>query len=201
MSALVQCLVSLRWAVCWIFSLSVILWVFGFLVFVSDVPREAQSRASITDAVVVLTGGSMRLESGFDLLKDGRASAMFISGVSKGLTARDLFEVETPWEEGLLGSVEVGYGAQNTLENAVETAGWMGRQGFQSFYLVTASYHMPRSLKEFDRQMMDMEIIPYPVFPDNVHLKNWWRWPGTTALLMGEYVKFLASALRHLSKL
>ena len=194
-----QCLISLRWAVCWVFSFSVVLCIFGFLVFVSDVPREAQSRASVADAVVVLTGGSMRLESGFDLLKDGRASAMFISGVSRGLTASDLFEVENSWEVGLLGSVEVGYGAQNTLENGMETASCMGRRGFQSFYLVTASYHMPRSLEEFDRQMADIKIIPYPVFPENVHLKGWWRWPGTTALLMEEYTKFLASALRHLS--
>jgi len=179
----------------------VVMWIVGFLVFVSDVPREVQSRASVTDAVVVLTGGSMRLEIGFDLLKDGRASAMFVSGVNKGLTARDLFKLETSREEALLGSVEVGYGAQNTLENAVETAGWMRRRGFQSFYLVTASYHMPRSLGEFDRQMTDTEIIPYPVFPENVHLNDWWRWPGTTGLLMGEYAKFLASTLRHLFKL
>jgi len=197
----VQCLISLRCVACWIFSLLVILWFAGFLVFVRDVPREVQSRASVTDAVVVLTGGSMRLEIGFDLLKDGRASAMFISGVNKGLTVRDLFEAETLWEERLLDSVDVGYGARNTVENATEAAGWMGRRGFQSFYLVTANYHMPRSLEEFDRQMTDIEIIPYPVFPENVHLKGWWRWPGTTALLMGEYVKFLASALRHLSNL
>ena len=176
-----------------------ILWAIGFLVFVRDVPREVQSRALVTDAVVVLTGGSMRLEIGFDLLKDGRASAMFISGVNKGLTVRNLFEAETPLEDKLLDSVEVGYGARNTLENALETADWMDRRDFRSLYLVTASYHMPRSLKEFDRQMADIKVIPYPVFPENVHLKGWWRWPGTTALLMEEYTKSLASALRHLS--
>ncbi|MEE2694702.1 MAG: YdcF family protein [Pseudomonadota bacterium] len=176
-----------------------ILWVTGFLFFVRDVPREVQSPALVTDAVVVLTGGSMRLESGFELLKDGRASAMFISGVNKGVTVRDLFETETPWEDKLLDAVEVGYGARNTLENALETASWMGRRGFRSFYLVTASYHMPRSLEEFDRQMTDIQIIPYPVFPENVHLEGWWRWPGTTTLLMREYVKFLWSALRHFS--
>ncbi len=201
MSQLLQCLISLRCAVCWFLFSLVILWAIGFLVFVRDVPKELQSRTSVADAVVVLTGGSMRLEAGFDLLKEGRASAMFISGVNKGLTVRDLFEAGTPWEDTLLDSVEVGYGARNTVENALETVAWMGRRGFQSFYLVTASYHMPRSLKEFDRKMTDIEIIPYPVFPASVHLNGWWRWPGTTALLMGEYVKFLASALRHLSNL
>ena len=62
--------------------------------------------------------------------------------------------------------------------------------------LVTAGYHMLRSLREFSRVMPGVEVVPYPVFPETVHLDNWWQWPGTTALLFDEYVKFLASYLR-----
>ena len=172
-------------------------WLTGFLFFVSKVPREIQTDAYAVDAVVVLTGGSKRLEAGFELLGRGRASIMFISGVSRGVKVSDLFLIETGYEEKLLGKVEAGYGAKNTLENAKETATWVSRRGYRSLYLVTASYHMPRSLKEFNRQMSDVEIIPYPVFPDSVRLVGWWQWPGTTALLVGEYVKFLTSALTH----
>jgi hypothetical protein len=44
--------------------------------------------------------------------------------------------------------------------------------------------------------MPGVEIVPHPVFPANVHLDKWWRWPGTTALLLDEYVKYLVSYLR-----
>ena len=172
-------------------------WLAGFLFFVSKVPREIQTDAYAVDAVVVLTGGSKRLEAGFELLGRGRASFMFISGVSRGVKLSDLFLVETGYEKKLLDRVEAGYGAKNTLGNAQETARWVSRRGYRSLYLVTASYHMPRSLKEFSRQMSGIEIIPYPVFPDSVRLVRWWRWPGTTALLVEEYVKFLTSAFTY----
>lgn len=177
--------------------LLLVAWLTGFLLFVSKVPRDIQTDAHIVDAVVVLTGGSKRLEVGFELLRRGRASFMFISGVSKGVKLNDLFLIETGYEEKLLDRVEAGYGAKNTLGNARETARWVSRRGYRSLYLVTASYHMPRSLKEFSRQMSGIEIIPYPVFPDSVRLVRWWRWPGTTALLVEEYVKFLTSAFTH----
>ena len=165
--------------------------------FVSKVPREVQTDAYTVDAVVVLTGGSKRLEVGFELLGRGRASVMFISGVSRGVKLSDLFPTKTGYEEGLLDKIEAGYGAKNTSGNAKEAAIWISRRGYKSLYLVTASYHMPRSLKEFSRQMSGIEIIPYPVFPDSVRLVRWWRWPGTTALLVEEYVKFLTSAFTY----
>ncbi len=45
--------------------------------------------------------------------------------------------------------------------------------------------------------MPDAEIVPYPVHSANVRLAQWWRWPGTAALLAGEYVKYLAAHLRQ----
>ena len=172
-------------------------WLIGFLFFVSKVPRDIQTHVHMADAVVVLTGGSKRLEVGFELLRSGRASFMFISGVSRGVKLSDLFPIEAGYEEKLLDRVEAGYGARNTSGNAKEAAIWVSQHGYRSLYLVTASYHMPRSLKEFNRQMNDIEIISYPVFPDSVRLVGWWRWPGTTALLLGEYVKLIASAYTH----
>ena len=75
----------------------------------------------------------------------------------------------------------------------------MAKEGFRSLRLVTASYHMPRSRVEFRRAMPTARVIAHPVFQGNVHIDEWWRWPGTTALLIGEYNKYLiavaASAL------
>jgi uncharacterized SAM-binding protein YcdF (DUF218 family) len=64
--------------------------------------------------------------------------------------------------------------------------------------LVTAWYHMPRSLLEFDRAMPEMDIVAHPVFPDQVKQGRWWAWRGTAVLLVGEYIKYLAALLRPL---
>jgi uncharacterized SAM-binding protein YcdF (DUF218 family) len=55
---------------------------------------------------------------------------------------------------------------------------------------------MPRSLLEFRRRMPDVKIVPHPVFPDHVKQDEWWRWPGSTHLLVGEYGKYLVARLR-----
>ena len=57
--------------------------------------------------------------------------------------------------------------------------------------LVTANYHMPRSLQEFRAVMPNLTIVPHPVFPAHIRLNDWWRWPGTAILLAGEYNKLL----------
>jgi uncharacterized SAM-binding protein YcdF (DUF218 family) len=179
------------------FCVAIGVWGIGFLHFVSEIPKEMQDDIYLVDAVVVLTGGSKRLETGFELLARGRASIMFISGVNKEVELRDLFAMEAGYDESLLDRVETGHGAKNTAENAREVSDWMSKRGFKSLYLVTATYHMPRSLDEFNYSMNGVEIIPYPVFPKSVRISDWWQWPGTTALLIGEYVKVLASSIRH----
>ena len=64
--------------------------------------------------------------------------------------------------------------------------------------LVTAAYHMPRSLIEFRNTMPDVQIITHPVFPSQVKLDAWWRWPGTAGLIFVEYSKYLVARIRHL---
>ncbi len=72
----------------------------------------------------------------------------------------------------------------------------MRKQGYHSLRLVTASYHMPRSLVEFHRAMSDIEILPYPVFPTRFKQDQWWLWPGTLSLLVTEYDKYLLALVR-----
>jgi len=62
--------------------------------------------------------------------------------------------------------------------------------------LVTAAYHMPRSLLEMHDIMPEVKIVPHPVFPDHVKQDEWWAWPGTAALTASEYNKFLIAWLR-----
>jgi len=72
----------------------------------------------------------------------------------------------------------------------------MRQQGFRSLRLVTAWYHMPRSLLELDRAMPEIEIIAHPVFPDETSQEYWWASRSTVVLLASEYGKYLAALLR-----
>ena len=87
-------------------------------------------------------------------------------------------------------------GTVNFEGNAVETAAWMKEQGFRSLRLVTASYHMPRSLLEFNHAMPELEIVPHPVFPAPFKGSNWWRRPSNAQLVAIEFTKYLIARLR-----
>ena len=63
-------------------------------------------------------------------------------------------------------------------------------------HLVTASYHIPRSLLLFQRAMPEVRLQANPVFTEHVKLANWWFFPGTMKLLALEYSKYLISLLR-----
>jgi uncharacterized SAM-binding protein YcdF (DUF218 family) len=175
------------------------IWVYGLVKFVNLIPRDVTDVESFTDAVVVLTGGSMRLETGLKLLRDGHGKKLFISGVHRGVEVKELLNVgRSSSEKKMDCCVTLGYRADNTVGNARETAIWMREEGFSSLRLVTASYHMPRSVEEFRDVFPDLVIVDHPVFPSHVKTDDWWRWPGTTILIIGEYHKFLISRARRM---
>ena len=123
-------------------------WLCGFLWFASRIPAEIGDAESETDAIVVLTGGSLRVQSGLALLAAGKAKKLFVSGVYHSTDVAALLKVSRQSPEHVACCIVLGYEADNTLGNAVETAQWMRQEGFRSLRLVTANYHMPRSLIE-----------------------------------------------------
>jgi uncharacterized SAM-binding protein YcdF (DUF218 family) len=176
--------------------LAAAVWTGGLLKFAEMIPERIADATTRTDAIVVLTGGSGRLGAGLDLLTGRKADKLFISGVTQGVEVRKLIESIDP-DIGDL-EVKVGVGnATNTSENAAETAEWLRREGFKSLRLVTAAYHMPRSLLEFRHAMPEVTLIPHPVFPSHVKRDRWWAWPGTAALIVGEYHKYVVASTRH----
>ena len=172
-------------------------WFLGFLVFVATLPSRVDDLSTRTDAIVVLTGGSERLATGIALLRDGLAGRLFISGVHRGVDVGDILKLARVEPAAPLDAIVLGYAADDTVGNAVETARWVARERVGSLRLVTGAYHMPRSLAEFRRALPGVAITPHPVFPDSVKSREWWRWPGTAALLATEYSKYLAAEIRH----
>lgn len=172
-------------------------WFCGFLWFVATLPDRVDDDVSRTDAIIVLTGGSERLATGLTLLEEGRAGKLFISGVHRGVDVADILKLARGRQPELADAIQLGYAADDTVGNAAETAAWMRAHHLTSLRLVTGAYHMPRSLTEFRHAMPQVAIVPHPVFPDTVKSHEWWRWPGTAALLATEYSKYLAAEIRH----
>lgn len=172
-------------------------WAVGFLWFVATLPQSVADPATATDAVVVLTGGSERLDTGMRLVEAGLAHRLFISGVHKDVDVGDVLRLVKGRHDDLADSLVLGHAADDTVGNAIETARWMRDEKVGSIRLVTGAYHMPRALVEFRRAVPDATILPHPVFPDAVKSQEWWRWPGTAALLATEYSKYLAAVIRH----
>lgn len=173
-----------------------VLWAGGLLLFAAAMPAAPAGNAGKTDAIVVLTGGSGRLEEGLALLDRQQADKLYISGVNRQINQAALLRRIRREADGLGCCIRVGY-AVDTAENAHETAAWMVEQGYRSLRLVTASYHMRRSLLEFQRAMPDVEVIAHPTFPSEFHQENWWAWKISARLMVREYHKFLVAVLRH----
>lgn len=168
----------------------------GLIWFAEAIPHEPPDRSEATDAIVVLTGGPLRLKEGFTLLTEGRARKMLVSGVNRGVELNELLRVANATPLAAACCIELGYVADNTAGNADETRAWMTKEHFTSLRLVTAAYHMPRSLLEFRRAMPAAHIVPHPVFPESFKREGWWHWRGTFTLVAIEYNKYLLTLVR-----
>jgi uncharacterized SAM-binding protein YcdF (DUF218 family) len=187
-------------------SLAVIflLWTIGLIIFFTTIPRHVVDTQTYTEAVVVLTGGRERLKTGFKLLCANQAKTIFISGVHPGETLKTLLKtIELSAANCLLDRDEIiastylGYLAKNTKENAQETAAWVNQMNIDSIRLVTAAYHMPRSLMQLKYLLPQVTIIPHPVFPFGQE-RYWWSDVGAIHVILSEYHKFLLGYLRIL---
>jgi len=172
-------------------------WLSGLVLFAADIPSRVEDSTTHTDAIIVLTGGSERLDTGLALLRQGLGDKLFVSGVYRGVDVAELLRLARRKPDQVECCIVLGHDADNTLGNAAETAQWMKQEGFHSLRLVTGNYHMRRSLSEFRHAMPDAVIIAHPVFPDAVKRDRWWLWPGTAHLIISEYTKFLLGQLRQ----
>jgi uncharacterized SAM-binding protein YcdF (DUF218 family) len=164
---------------------------FGFVGFLSQL-RSTQSEAPANaDGIVVLTGGSSRVSDAIELLAGGYGKRLLISGVHRANSLTDISRSLPDSESLLKCCVDLDHSAVNTRSNATGTRRWVQQQGFHSLIVVTSNYHMPRALAELARAMPGVDLIPYAVVDNNVHIEHWWTYPGSTKLLLSEYLKYL----------
>src|ERR1700687_1708538 len=118
------------------------LWLGGLAWFVATGLMLGTDPSVPTDAIVVVTGGRLRLETGLRLLAAGGAKTLFISGVNHRVDRDELLRVLGPAAERETCCIVLGHAADNTFENARETARWMRDKGYESLRLVTGWYHI-----------------------------------------------------------
>ncbi|MCH8684969.1 YdcF family protein [Pedomonas mirosovicensis] len=156
----------------------VVLWTMGFLWFWLTLPKPVNSAAH-TDGIVALTGGEGRLASAIELLEQGLARRVLITGVHP-TTGKRLLAVQLGVRQEVMDCcVDIEHEAGNTVGNARAAALWVRQQKIRSVRLVTSDYHMPRALVEFRAALPDVEILPSPV-----------AGPINFTGLVGEYVKY-----------
>jgi uncharacterized SAM-binding protein YcdF (DUF218 family) len=162
------------------------LWLCGFAFFaLSSLSAKPQDTSATTDAIVVLTGGTSRIEEGLSLFAGGRARHLFISGVYPNVSKAT---IESMWKgETALPPccITLGHSATTTAQNAQETRDWLAAQGYSSIRLVTSNYHMKRSVMELRHALPNVKIISHPVRQPDLGLRdiNLWK------LLLSEYHK------------
>jgi uncharacterized SAM-binding protein YcdF (DUF218 family) len=145
----------------WLFrllALALIGYAIGFALFAMTLPGPAGDER--TDAIVVLTGGSGRLDRGFELLRRGLARHMLISGVAPTVRPQEL-EAAYHVEPRLFQCcIILGREAFDTRSNADEVARWLQLWHSRSIRLVTNDIHMRRARFEIEKRVgTDVAIV------------------------------------------
>jgi uncharacterized SAM-binding protein YcdF (DUF218 family) len=190
-----------------LFSVALVFsWVVGFFLFVGNIKisweelvSENQEVMQRTDAIVTVTGGSERIRHALFLLDNDMADKLFISGVNKEVKLSELLTLHgySKEKQQLLSSrIELGYSAEDTIQNAEEISSWVKKNGFKSLRLVTSNYHIRRAYLELHHELPNVKIISHGVVPINIRIDRWWNYPSTRSLLISEYNKFIAANIR-----
>lgn len=170
----------------WLLTTSFLLitaWTFGFLWFLAYLPQEVTpQQIQSADGIVVLTGSPGRIQKGIDLLKASKGKRLLISGVNADLANETIINAIGSGDTLAKCCIDLGREAANTTGNAVESANWARENNFTSLLIITADYHLPRSLLELEKTMRGIVLIPASVANEA---------PLTTLAL--EYSKYLIS--------
>lgn len=158
-----------------------LIWLGGFGYFVTTVKNTSQDLSTVVDGIVVLTGGQGRIAEGMKLYQQKLGRNLFISGVYKGVDARELARKQELSKEAeiLLKDEHLGYKALNTIQNAEEILDWIQKNNIHTIRLVTADYHLQRSIQELRKLIPSLEIIGHPIYVtsqlDHIAFRRLWR--------------------------
>ncbi|RZA30053.1 MAG: YdcF family protein [Proteobacteria bacterium] len=163
-----------------------VIWALGFLWFAVFLPGPADD--IVTDAIVVPTGGQGRIDRGLQLLADGKARQLLVTGVDANVKPHE-FAIEYKAQSRSMDCcVTLGFAALDTRGNATETAEWVARRDVRTLRLVTTDWHMRRAAQELSGVLPPQVEIVRDAVPSQPSFR----------ILFLEYHKLIASFFRGL---
>lgn len=175
--------------------LTLLVWAIGFVGFSLYALSFKFAPQTQAEGIVALTGGTDRIATSILLLEENSSAQLLISGVNKQVPPAEILHMVP---SHLTDKITLGYLAETTAENALETANWIRQKNINSILLVTSFYHMPRSMVEILKHTPHLTIVPYPVFPKSFNNSVEWIKTRYAWLLFIEYHKFIVVHLKHL---
>lgn len=157
----------------------------GFALFAVTLGEPAATDSPETQAIVVLTGGSGRIEQAAERLESGKARKLLIAGTDPLVTEGDIAERLGDKDRLVACCITLGSESVDTRSNAEEARAWLESNGYDEVRLVTSDWHMRRALFEFRRALgPDATIVADAVETD----------PGFRTLFL-EYNKYVLRRL------
>lgn len=160
-----------------------VIWALGFIWFATTLPRPAG--AETTDAIIVPTGAAGRIERGLEVLEQGHARKMLVTGVDREVRPGEFASEFAVPAETMECCVTLGFAAVDTRSNAAETAQWVRQNKVASLRLVTTDWHMRRAAGELGRTLPASVMVVRDAVVSEPSLR----------ILFVEYHKLLASAV------
>ena len=162
-------------------SLLLLLYALGFMFFAFTLGKPAEADAPKTDAAVVLTGGSGRLEHGVQVLRRRKAGRLLVAGADPSVTKADIARRLGGSGRTVSCCIDLGSESVDTRSNAEEAGRWLKKNGYDSLRLITSDWHMRRARYEFRRVLgADFTMVTDAV-----------RSEPSFLTLFGEYNKFV----------
>lgn len=140
------------------------MWLGGLYWFTTTLPPGLDVPAGLhVDGIVVLTGSAGRIAAGVTALETGVGDRLLISGVNPSIADKEIRRLIGPDSALFDCCIDLDRQAADTRGNAEQAANWARDQGYRSLLVITARYHMPRSLVEFRRRLDGVDVSAQPV--------------------------------------
>ena len=166
-------------------SLLALIYALGFVFFALTLGAPARDDARPTDAAIVLTGASGRIEHAVDVLRAGKARRLLVAGADPLVTKADIARRIKGSTALVKCCLDLGSESVDTRSNAEEAGRWLAQHRFRSVRLITSDWHMRRARYEFHKVLGRR----YEIVTDAV------RTEPSFLTLFGEYNKYVLRRL------
>ncbi len=162
-----------------------------FSLFINEL-RVATDEITYADAIVVLTGGTGRVEEGLRLFREGRGGYLILSGVEETSTLDTIFpgrDLKTTVDTS---RIILDIESRRTLDNAFNVKKIVEDKGFKSLIMVTSNYHMKRAFTILSKTINgDVKLYRHPVIGPNFKDEEWWQSQKSLKLVTSEFFKYI----------